>query len=354
MIRTLPLKDYRAVYDPDKVDCTSTDKLEPSDEIIGQERAQKALHFGLGIQEKGFNIYVAGLPGTGRKTAVNNFLYELARGKPKADDWIYVNNFTNPYEPIAIRLSSGSAIQFKADMGAFIEGARRALPRAFESEDAEAKRQKALFDLGEERKALVKQANESAEKQGFSLQIGPSGMMIVPVIDGKPIKAEDFEALPEKTRDKIVKKREKLDVELRVLFRKVREIDVKGMETSLKLRNEIALDSIGPLLKDLEERYGTNGAVLTYIENVRKDILDNLGIFLGTAQPAAEQIPPQFQQFLAKDLAFRRYEVNIVVDNGSSVGAPVVFEETPSYQNLLGRSEKEVQFGVVTTDFMMI
>jgi lon-related putative ATP-dependent protease len=354
MIKTLPLKDYRAVYDQNNVDCTSTDTLEPSDEIIGQERAQKALHFGLGIQEKGFNIYVAGLPGTGRKTAVNNFLYELASAKPKADDWIYVNNFANPFEPIAIRLPPGSAIQFKADMGAFLEGARRALPRAFESEEAEAKRQKALFKLGEERKEMVKQANESAEKQGFSLQIGPSGMMIVPVIDGKPVKAEEFEALPEKTRDEIVKKRETLDIELRVLFRKVREIDVQGMETGLKLSNEIALESINPLIKELEESYAGNVAVLTYIDNVRKDILENLSIFLGTAQPAAEQVPPQFRQFLPKDLAFRRYEVNIVVDNGSSVGAPVVFEETPSYPNLLGRSEKEVQFGVVTTDFMMI
>ncbi len=354
MIKTLPLEDYRAVYDPKKVDCASTEGMKPSDEIIGQERAQKALHFGLGIQEKGFNIYVAGLPGTGRKTAVNNFLYELASGKPKADDWIYVNNFANSYEPIAIRLSPGSAVQLKADMAAFIEGARKTLPKAFESEDAEAKRQRAFSKLGLERAEMVKKANESAERQGFSMQVGPSGMIIVPVLEGKPLKAEDFEALPDKTKEEIVKSREKLDAELRVIFRKVKEIDLKGMETSLKLGNEIAFESIDPFLKDLEEKYRANGEVLEYIQNVRKDILENLGIFLGTDQQQAEQVPPQFRQFLAKDLAFRRYEINIVVDNGSSVGAPVIFEETPSYQNLLGRSEKEVQFGVVTTDFMMI
>jgi len=354
MIKALPLKDYRAVFDPDKVDCTTTDEMEPTDEIIGQERAQKALHFGLEIQEKGFNIYVAGLPGTGRKTAVNNFLYELARGKPKADDWVYVNNFANPYEPIAIRLPPGTAIQFKADMAAFIEGARRDLPRSFESEDAEAKRQRALSKLGEERTELMRQANESAERQGFSIQVGPTGLLIIPIVEGKPIKPEDFETLPEDAQKEILKRREVLDVELRAVFRKVREIDKKGAEVVSRLNGEIALGSIGPLLNDLKERYAANKAVLEHIENVQKDMLENLEIFLGIAQQSAEQVPPQFRQFLTKDIAFRRYEVNLVVDNGSSVGAPVVFEETPSYPNLLGRSEREVQFGVVTTDFTMI
>lgn len=350
----LPLKDYRAVYDPANVDCTSTDTLEPTEEIIGQERAQNALHFGLEILEKGFNIYVAGLPGTGRKTAVNNFLYELASKKPKADDWIYVNNFANPYEPLAIRLPPGMGIQLKADMAAFIDEARRTLPRTFESEGVAAKRQAALTKLTKERGELIKKANESAEKQGFSIQVGPSGLMIIPVVDGKPLTAEDFEALPEETREEILKKREGLDVEIRAGLRKVREIDVKGSEIMANLNNEIALESIGHLLNDLKEKYGAIKEVLSYIENVQKDMLENLAIFLGTAQPQLDQVPPQFQQFLSKDLAFRKYEINIVVDNGSAVGAPVVFEETPSYQNLLGKSEKEMQFGVVTTDFMMI
>ena len=342
------------MYDPDKVDCTSTDALEPTDEIIGQERAQKALHFGLEILEKGFNIYVAGLPGTGRKTAVNNFLYELASKKPKADDWIYVNNFANPYEPLAIRLPPGMGIQLKADMAAFIDEIRRTLPRTFESEGAEAKRQAALAKLTKERGELIKKANESAEKQGFSIQVGPSGLMIIPMVDGKPLTAEDFEALPEKTREEILKKRAGLDAEIRVGLHKVREIDVKGSEIMADLNNEIALESIGHLLNDLKEKYGAIREVFSYIENVQKDILENLAIFLGTTQPQMDEVPPQFRQFLSKDLAFRKYEINIVVDNGSAVGAPVVFEETPSYQNLLGKSEKDVQFGVVTTDFMMI
>src|SRR5512137_2555671 len=131
MIKALPLGDYRASYKPEQVACSTTETLQPTEEIIGQDRAQKALRFGLEIQEKGFNIYVAGMPGTGRRTAVKKFLDELAKTKPKADDWVYVNNFANPFEPLAIRLPTGMAGQLKADMASFIAEARRALPRAF-------------------------------------------------------------------------------------------------------------------------------------------------------------------------------------------------------------------------------
>ncbi|HUT28050.1 MAG TPA: ATP-binding protein [Methanomassiliicoccales archaeon] len=354
MIKPIPLKDYRALYDPKKVDCTSTETLRPTDEIIGQERAQKALHFGLEILEKGFNIYVSGSPGTGRKTAVNNFLYELASTKPKAADWIYVNNFANPYEPLAMRLPPGTGIQLKADMAAFIEEARKTLPKTFESEEYDAKRQQALGKLTKERVDLIDQANEVAEKLGFTIQLGAAGLIIIPVLDGKPLSPEEFEALPKEKKERILESRHTLDEQLRVIFRKVREIDLKGLEVVAELNIEIAMEAIGHLLTDLKERYSSIREVFSHIENVQKDILRNLGTFLKGNHPQPEQGPAQFQQWLAKDLAFRKYEINVVVDNGSALGAPVIFEETPSYPNLIGKSEKEMQFGVVTTDFSMI
>jgi lon-related putative ATP-dependent protease len=358
MIKALPIKDYRAVYEPGQVECPTTETLKPTEEIIGQDRAQKALRFGLEIPERGFNIYVAGMPGTGRRTAVKKFLDELAKTKQKADDWVYVNNFSNPYEPVAIRLPPGMSGQLKKDMVSFVEEARRALPRAFESDDYATKREEALGKLDKERETIVGQVNESAAKQGFTIQMGPTGLMIIPVIDNKPLTQEEFEALPKETQAGILQRREALDTDLRSGFRQIRELDAKGMEVVTKLNSEIALYAIGHLLTGLKEKYGKLPDVLSYIDSVQKDILDNLGSFLGSAQqqpqPPPEQVPPQFQQWLAKDLAFRKYEVNVVVDNGGLAGAPVVFEEIPSYQNLLGRAEKEVQFGVVTTDFMMI
>jgi len=356
MIKALPPEKYRASYKPEQVECSAEETLKPTEEIIGQDRAQKALRFGLEIQEKGFNIYVAGMPGTGRRTAVRNFLDELAKTKPKADDWIYVNNFANPYEPNAIRLPPGMGSRLKTDMASFISEVRRALPRAFESEDYAAKRQEALGKIDKERETIFSEVNESAAKQGFSIQMGPTSLLIVPVINEKPLTQEEFEALPKETKEEIIRKRETLDAGLRTGFRRMRELDAKGMEVVNSLNNEIALFAIGHLLAGLKEKYGKINEVIPYIESVQKDILDHLDTFLGAGQQQQqqEQIPPQFQQWFAKDLAFRKYEINVVVDNAGPDGAPVVFEETPSYQNLLGKAEKEVQFGVVTTDFMMI
>jgi len=143
------------VHDLKRVECRTADGLKLTEEIIGQDRAQRALHFGLEIQEQGFYLHVASSPRTGRHTAVRNFIYEMASDQPKADDWVYVNNFTNQYEPIAIRLPAGMALQFKADMAAFIDEAKTTLPRAFESEEYVTKNQETLGKLGKEREDII-------------------------------------------------------------------------------------------------------------------------------------------------------------------------------------------------------
>ena len=355
MVKTLPIEEYRASFDPGKVGCSSTKDLEPTEEIIGQDRAKAALRLGLEIPEKGFNIYVAGMPGTGRRTAVTKFLDRLARTKPRADDWVYVNNFTNPYEPLSVRLPPGMGSQLKADMASFVVEAKKALPRAFESEDYATKRTEALGKLDAERSTIFTEVNTAAEQRGFTLQMGPTGLIIIPMIDKKPLTQEEFEALPEETKNGILQKREALDADLRSGFRRLRDLETKGTEVVTTLNSEIALYAIGHLLADLREKYAKIPDVLSYIDSIQKDVLDNLNTFLGPpGQQEEQQVPPQFRQWLAKDLPFRKYEVNVIVDNGGSTGAPVIFEEIPSYQNLLGRAEREVQFGILTTDFMMI
>ena len=130
MIKKLPVREFRNTYDAAGLGCGTTEELAPAEDIIGQERAVKALNFGLNIEEKGFNIYASGIPGTGRKTTVSKFLNELAKKKPRGSDWIYVHNFGNPYEPNAIRLPPGMGRQFRDDMVSFVEEAKRTIPRS--------------------------------------------------------------------------------------------------------------------------------------------------------------------------------------------------------------------------------
>ena len=351
MIQPLDIEYYRNVYEPEKVQCASTEEMRPMEEIIGQERALRALRFGLEIRESGFNVYTAGAQGTGRMTAVRSFLDELAKAKPRASDWVYVHNFENQYEPDAIALPAGRGVRFREDMKRFIEEARRALPRAFESEEYAKRRDETLKTLQGRRTDLVARINQRAQEQGFVIQMSPIGLLTIPVINGRPVPEEEFISLPDEMRAEVQRRRDALNTELRSVLRQVQDIERQGAEAVRDLNHDIALYAIGNLVAELKENYAGVPEIPEYIDAVQNDILENLQTFLGVAEQP--EVPPQFQAFI-RELPFRKYDVNVVVDNADIKGAPVIVEQNPTFQNLLGKIEKEVQFGIFTTDFTMI
>lgn len=232
--------------------CESTKNLEPLAEIIGQDRAVRALKFGLGIKTDGFNVYVAGYPGTGRKTAVKAFVEAQAKLQPVPSDWCYVNNFCNPYEPQAIQLPPGKGKEFREDMKSFIENSRVALPKAFESEDYVAKREATLRGLENRRKELIDGLNKKALSEGFVIQTTPIGLLMVPVLDGKPLSDEEMLALPQKTKDKIEEKREKLEKEFSAVMLQLLDMERNIREAIKKLNKEVALYAIGGVNEKIE------------------------------------------------------------------------------------------------------
>ncbi|HDQ08198.1 MAG TPA: ATP-binding protein [Methanoculleus sp.] len=353
MMTPLPVEQYRHRFDASLVDCTSTRDLKPLEEIVGQKRALAALTLGLNIEEKGFNLYVSGVYGTGRKSAVKKFLAELAKTKPRGSDWIYVNNFTNPYEPNAILLPPGMGKEFKEDMGTFLEEAKRFIPKVFESEDYVDRRDAALRGIEEEKVRLLSHIDEVAKEKGFVIQSGPQGLLTTPLKEtGEPFLQEEFVVLPPEVQAEYEKRKDELLVELRNTFRQLRDLDQKGREAVEELNREVALNAIGHRVAALKDKYQTIDEISAYIDAVQKDIVENLPQFM--PEPPQQQLPPQFQNPLFRELALRKYEVNVVVDNSEDGGAPVIYEQNPTYQNLFGKIEKEVQFGVVATDFTMI
>ncbi|MBP1929509.1 lon-related putative ATP-dependent protease [Methanolinea mesophila] len=355
MIEPLPVGRYRKTYDVKDVSCKSTEDLTPVEEIIGQERALRALTFGLNIEEKGFNLYISGVPGTGRKTAVCKFLQELAKSKPKGNDWIYVNNFRDQYEPNAIRLPAGIGKKFRASMADFVAEVQRVIPKVFESEDYANRRQAALREIEQDKAKLFEEINSKANEKGFTIQGSPNGILTIPTKDGKPLSQEEFMALPEEEQQRFQEQREELAVEMRKAFRLMRELDQKENETVEKLTKDVSLDAMSPALKKLKDPYGGIDEINEYLTAVSTDILDNLPLFLTQPgqTPQEQQQSPLMNPFY-RQMIFRKYEVNVIVDNSESEGAPVIFEQNASYPNLFGKVEKEVQYGVVTTDFTMI
>ena len=351
MVNSVPVEKLRNVCDANLMHCESTKDLVPLSEIIGQERAVRALKFGLGIKNHGFNMYVAGYPGTGRKTAVKNFVEAQAKQQPAPDDWCYVNNFGNQYEPKAIKFSAGKGKEFREDMKNFIETVKTALPKAFESEDYVARREATIKGLENQRKQLIDELSVKAQREGFVIQTTPIGILLVPVLNGKPLSEEEMLALPQKVKDKLNEKREELETEFRNTMRQLIDMERKIHEALKKLNKEVALYALGNQVEILVEKYPANPEVTAYLKEVENDILDNLQQFIrrGESEP---QLP--FPMPWLKEEPYKKYEVNLIIDNSNAKGAPVIVETNPTYHNLLGRTEKEAQFGALTTDFSMI
>jgi lon-related putative ATP-dependent protease len=352
MTKELSADKIRKECDTSFMHCKTTKDLKPLLKIIGQKRAVRALKFGLGIKDHGFNIYVAGYPGTGRKTAVKNFVEEIALAEPTPPDWCYVNNFSNQYEPAAIKLPFGKGKEFKDEIKNLIESIRVALPKAFESEDYTSRRETTLRDLEKQRKELIDSINTKAKQEGFLIQNTQVGLLLVPIINGKPISQEELLKLPQETKNKIQEKRERLETKLRSTMRQFLTMEQKIREALKKLNRDVALYAIGHLVDALKEKYKDNPKVIEYLTGIQNDILDNLGLFAARRQQQQNQ--PQLQAPWMKEAPFKKFKVNVIVDNSNIKGAPVVIEFNPNYQNLFGRTEKEAQFGALVTDFTMI
>ncbi|MFA5572644.1 MAG: ATP-binding protein [Candidatus Bathyarchaeia archaeon] len=354
MINKLPVEKLRNICDVNFMQCESTKGLIPLAEIIGQDRAVRALRFGLGIKNHGFNIYVAGYPGTGRKTAVKAFVEAQAKVQSVPSDWCYVNNFSNQYEPKAIELPPGKGKEFQEDMKNYIENVKNSLPKAFESEDYVTKREATLQELESRRKGVIDRLNAKAQSEGFVIQTTPIGILLVPVLDGKPLTDEELLALPQSMKDKLSEKREKLEKEFSAVMRQLIDMEREIRETIKKLNKEVALYAIGNQVQNLREKYQDNKDISSYLKAVENDILDNLTQFIRRGSGGQQQQQLAFPMPWLREEPYKKYNVNVVIDNSETTGAPVIMETNPTYHNLLGRTEKEAQFGTLTTDFTMI
>jgi lon-related putative ATP-dependent protease len=351
MVEELPAEKLRLSCDASFIRCVTTEELVPLREIIGQERAVRALKFGIGIRDHGFNIYVAGWPGTGRTTAVKNFVEEIARVEPVPPDWCYVNNFSNQYEPKAIKLPAGKGREFQNDVKNLIDNIRSALPKAFESEDYTRRREATIKELESQRKELIDQLNAKAQQEGFVIQSTPIGLLLIPVMKGKAVSEEELMTMPQKTKDEIQEKRERLESQLRSVMRQFFDMERKIHDELKKLNRDVALYAIGHLVDEVMEKYKDSPEVTAYLRDVQNDILENLPQFIKGNEPPQ---PVPFPLPWMREAPFKKYEVNVIVDNSSLKGAPVVMELNPNYRNLVGGTEKEAQFGALVTDFTMI
>jgi lon-related putative ATP-dependent protease len=352
MTNELTAEQLRYSCDPDSLGGTSSKEMNALERIIGQERAARSLEFGLGIDTQGFNIYVAGLPGTGRTTTVRRFLEERAKAAEVPSDWCYVNNFKDPARPQALRLPPGRAREFQTDLNHLIDGIHQDIRSAFESEEYIAQRQQTVRQFENQRDELIQKMNSKASEAGFLFQASPVGLVTVPLRDGKPIPEGEFEQLSQDEKNRISEEGEKLQTEINSTIRQAKRFERQAQEAVEKLDREVVEYTIKHPIKELKEKYGQLPKVIEYLEALREDILENSSQF--RADSNEDESPPMLQ-FARPTAGFqRKYKVNVLVNNGDLEGAPVIIERNPMYNNLFGRVEQEAQFGALITDFTLI
>jgi lon-related putative ATP-dependent protease len=356
-IKELEPRDLYQRTAPEQLNFETTSDLEDMTEVLGQPRAVEAMEFGLGIEARGYNIFALGPAGTGKRSVVSQYFEKRAKGAPAPPDWCYVNNFDEPHKPRAIRLPSGKGAEFKRDMDQLIESLHTALSAAFESEEYQTRRQTITNELQEKQSEAFEELQQKAQSEGVALLRTPAGLVFAPVRKGEVLSAEEIQKLSEEERKRLEEKVEELQGELQKILQQVPSWQSDTQERLRKLNRDMANLAVGGLIDGLCERYREFDAVVKHLNSVQEDIVENARDFLGEGEQedGMQQILRGAMQGSdgGSPLA-RRYQVNLLVDNGKSDGAPVIYEDNPTYQNLVGRVEHRAQMGALLTDFNLI
>lgn len=351
ILAALAPEQLRRTIDPATLGIETTAELAPLDSIIGQHRAISALQFGLGIHEAGFNIYVAGEPGIGKMTAVRAFLEAVAGQQPPPPAWCYVNNFANPSQPLAICLPMTHAHSLQQDVKQFINRMRTDIPKAFESEQYVNQRDELGKQVDLRRRELMDELRARAHEYGVAVQMTPSGLMTLPLLNGEPVSESAFETLTQAQKDELKQHNEAFQDHARAMMKRSRVIEREAQEQWVVLDQQVAKYVVEGSMDDLCESYAQLPDVTAYLQAMQADILDNIELFRMPPNPNADgSTPPPW----VRDLPFRKYAVNVLMDDHGRAGAPVIIEANASYPNLFGRIEKESQFGALYTDFTLI
>jgi len=350
----VPADKLRWRCDPGIFDFDCTKELAPLGEFIGQDRAIRAIEFGLSVALDGYNIYVAGLTGTGKTSAVKSHIKKLVEEKKKQDhqlhDWCYLFNFTTPDHPQLLSLPRAKGKVFRDQINSLLQHLKEELVKTFSSEDYKARQKKIVEENQEEQQKLFEEIRDEAGKQGFAFQVTSSGPALIPLADGKPMSQNDFIELEQSVQKELETKRNKLLKKLQAAFERARDLERQNAE---KLRNTdktTADDTVSRLLNRLTREYKDSEEIKKYLTELKAFTLDNVDAFkVKEEQPAIEMAP------FARDRdPFLPFQVNVFVDNSATTGPPVITEPNPNYANLFGKIERRFLLGGYLSEHTML
>lgn len=342
----LPVEQLSRLCDPNSLSFTTTDDLPDLEDVIGQPRAFRAMELGSEVSGIGYNIFVLGIPDSGRTTLTRDYLQRKAAASPIPDDWCYVNNFDNPHQPHALRLPAGHAVELRKDMRQLVSDCRANIPRVFSSEEFIHERDRLVNSMKEKLSHEFSQLEEFVKRYNFIIVKTPYGLILGPAINGKPITPDDFEKLSDEQKEKLKQLQGKLSESMDKTLGRMREVEQTTQAELKDLDQRTSLFIIRPRIDALKEKYASIQPVCAYLDQVQQDLIQNVSRFL--PEEKSEQNPLEEKQWAV------RYEVNVLVDQANRTGAPVIIENQPTYHNLLGSIEHDMILGASYTDLSKI
>lgn len=336
--------------DPARLPFARSDELPDQSDIVGQERAVAAVQFAIGVPHEGYHLFALGPNGTGKRFLVEHFVRQHAATRQAPPDLCYVHTFSEPTRPTLLQLPAGTASAFREAMRELMHEVRSSLSAAFESEEYQARRHAIDEEAKERPESAFNALQEQARRHGLSVVRTPLGLVFAPVKDGEVLSPEQFKALPVDEQERLRAEIDRLQQELQRLLHQAPQWERQRRARIRDLHRELAALAIGPLFEEARQRYEGLQAVLDYLESVRQDVLDNLQELIQLSEAQAEA---GFDGAVKVGPALRRYQVNVLVEQHQK-GAPVVFEDNPTFANLVGRIEYQAQQGNLVTDFTLL
>lgn len=353
-VAALPADALIRRCDPAQIPFADTSKAEAIAELPGQDRAAAAIRFGLGTRHKGYNLYVLGPPGSGRHSAIREFLERQSAEEPVPSDWCYVGNFEDPRRPRELGLPPGTAVQLRGHMAELVEELSHALLAVFEGEEFRA-RQKAIDEeIRELRGEQFEELSRRAREREIALVRTPTGFAVALMHDGDVLTPEQFEALPDKRRKKYEADLGEMEQALESTLRTLPDSEKNRIERIRDLSREVTRYAVSDRIEALRSHYREQENIVAYLNAVEEDVIKNARAFLVRGEQSSLPFPLRMPGPQTETDVFRRYEINVMVDNGGAERAPVVYEGVPSHSNLVGRIEHVQEMGALITDFVLI
>ena len=351
----LNYKQLKMTCNPSIFKFETTENLEPITTGIGQDRGIKALEFGINVDIKGYNIYLEGPSGVGKTMYTKNYLRKIAKKKKVPQDWCYIYNFNNPNEPIAVSLQAGHGKEFKEDMENFIKEIKKDIKNTFNNDDFE--KEKALIkqEYEEKREKLMQKLEKDALEQSFQVKSAQNGIYMMPILNGKALKEEEFDKLDDTLKSSFEEKSTVVQQMIMDVIGRIKQIERASNKKIDEWQSNVALLTVNVHINFLKSKYKRNKKINQFLNEVKKDVLKNVPTFLAedTNQPVQPQMQGPQPIGQPQDPCLN-YRVNLFVDNSELEGAPVIMDSNYSYQNIFGKLEYENYYGALKTDFTML